>query len=395
MTTTVTEFLSTVVKTCGVVVVLNACSAGGASGPPKADDGAGRRPGVVSEGITADVNLGPIESVAHIVQRSTTNSALLDAPADNAFTAVKAAFAANSHHDIRLAVYDVAPVASPATLAKSRGLSLGIDTDKTPLKNLPEGAVSLAKGAWELTVEATSGGESYVDTSRHHKGTETTTLLSDDEYMGKAAAYIASAFPALPNRLASYPMRLRHYHNANVNYAVGGDPSTRGTPTEGIYELAVVHNTAIDGLPVIGPGGKYKVWMSPAGDVLGHMHSIRKLAGIHATVSGDQLVDPATAQASLESKLAGRGVNMSQYQLAKAQFGYLQRDNGSLQQIVAPHYLFMYTATVPGQKNIIETIPAVSDPKVLADIAADEAANATTIPSPTPNSRVQSVPRVR
>jgi uncharacterized Zn-binding protein involved in type VI secretion len=332
--------------------------------------------------VTTPVELGDIVPVAAVQGSLGPNVLPRHQPADQAFASLKASFAKGSYHKIRLAVYDLALIADVSALAGARAASLGMANTEATVVNTTTGPVQVDDGTWELSVDPKGGGEFFVNPSRHHHGVETNALLSDDSYVTKAAAYVAAKLPALTGPQARYAEQVHHFHNSGVTYAVGADPTTRGVPTDGIYEVSVVHNTTIDGLPVIGPGGKQRVWMSPTGDVLAHKSSVRAIAGRHALLTGDQLVNPADARVALESKLAARGVYMSQYTLGETQFGYLCRDNGVAQGLIAPYYIFVYTAVVGKQKTIVETVPAVSDPRVLADIVADEASASPQIPAP-------------
>jgi hypothetical protein len=367
-------------KTMTLACVLALLGVGCSATPPSPDaPGAGdHNVGTATEAVvaavTTPVNLGPIESVTHAQQRLGASTLLKHGPSQAAFAALKSAFAAKTHGPIRLAVYDVASVADARALASTRASALAIGPAGAVPTVSPTGAMLVSGGGWDLSVDPVSGGELLVDPSRHHKGQETNALSSDDVYVAKAHAYIGSRWAAPAAPYSVYPQGVRHFHNSSVGYAVAGDPTTRGTPQDGIYEIAVVHNTSIDGLPVIGPGGKYRTWMDTTGSVVAHKASIRSVAGRHAVVTGSQLTDPAAAQASLEGQLSARGVHLAQYQLAETQFGYLARDLGAPQRLLAPYYLFVYRSLDGSQKAIVETVPAVSDPAVLADVLADDAA---------------------
>lgn len=137
--------------------------------------------------------------------------------------------------------------------------------------------------------------------------------------------------------------------------------------------MAVAYNTAIDGVAVIGPGGKAVVHMSPAGEVVGHESIVRPVMKPIAQITGADLLEPRKARAMVEDRIKERDIPMGEYVLSRSEFGYFHLGRNSIQRVLAPYYAFVFepkNEKIIG-RNIVEIVPAVTDPKIARLIDED------------------------
>jgi hypothetical protein len=168
--------------------------------------------------------------------------------------------------------------------------------------------------------------------------------------------------------MSPYVYKVRRFLNAHSE--------ATGNVEEGVYQVAVAFNSTIDGLPVIGPGGKLAVDMAGDRTVVRHESGLRKRGALLRVLSGDvDLLTPESAEAKVAARLDARGVDRSKYQVSRREFGYLMNRRSAVQKVLVPHYAFFYEP-LPGtmSKVLVETEPATTSRDVLDLLAADEAA---------------------
>lgn len=224
----------------------------------------------------------------------------------------------------------------------------------------------LEQGDHELSVNMESGAERYVDRSRFHASPGTTRTLSDEEYVVLAARHARAVLGADVAGGGIYPFKLRRYQNAVAQ--------KDGAPTETTYQIAVAFNSIIDGLSVVGAGGKLVVHMTPDGQVVSHEATLRSVASVAAILTSAELLRPSQARAEVEARLLRRDVTLKQYTLSRAELGYYRLGRRGVQSLVAPHYVYVYEPNEHSgfARRIVEIIPAVAERSLLQRLFDDQ-----------------------
>jgi hypothetical protein len=205
---------------------------------------------------------------------------LKDAPAGKSAADLRSLFRQGRQATMSLAVYDladVAPVKAGALSARAAALGLSGVEDPAPDNH----RLGLTAGTVRLTRNENSGAEFFADTARFHRGDGVTRdkLLSDAEYFSKGRAHVDRAFGAEASQAALHPYKIRKYLNAS-------GPADGPPGNAAVYQVAVAFNSAVDGIPIIGPGSKVVVHMTPSGEVIGHEASLRAPKAKRTTISG-------------------------------------------------------------------------------------------------------------
>jgi hypothetical protein len=290
-----------------------------------------------------------------------------DAPAANAFTSLKALASQNALASVSLGVYSLTSATQVSDRVGARATVLGLPAKPSIVHDDLMHLSTVKNGNWALTLNDLSEGEEYVDTSRNHLGNPVleASLSSDDQYVGIARDYATRTFAAAFTALSPYTYRVRKYFDAHS--------SGKGTQVDGVYQLAVAFNSTIDGLPIIGPGGKVAVDMTTDGTVVRHESLLRHPGPLVHVISGaGDLVTPQAAEAAVEARLDARGIDRTKFQISRREFGYFMYGRKSIQTVLVPYYGFFFEP-VPGtsSKILVEVEPATNEPQVLATIASD------------------------
>jgi hypothetical protein len=297
------------------------------------------------------------------------NQPVKDAPALENAQRIRAAFANGSQAALSFGVYRLVDVGPVKGTLEARGHQLGLVGKEDPGSD--QNRVGLTAGSHRLVRNEVSGSEFFADLAQHHRGqgVSRASLRPESEYVSRALAHVQQKLASQTAGANLYPYKVRVYMNA-------GGPN-KGAPTSvEASQVAVSFNTSVDDLPVIGPGSKVAVHMAPSGEVIAHESTVRAIKERAATISGAELLSPDEAKAQVEARLVARGVKLSDYAVTREEFGYLRRGRNSVQSILAPHYAYFYepiSSAVLGKK-IVETVPAVKNPAVLALITADDQA---------------------
>ena len=247
-----------------------------------------------------------------------------------------------------------------------------IETPLTPESDVKVPTVGLWNDRVELSYNLDNGSELFVDNERFHdgKGLPPGKIESDAFYLKLARDYLEKTLVADLKESLLYPYKLRRYMDAiSEEQEKGGTSDTVVT----VSQIGVSYNSALDGIAVIGPGGKAVVHMDPEGEVVGHEILLRATAEPLAEISGDELVAPQTALQATRKKIAGRDIKLDNYKLARSEFGYLRHGRNNLQSLVAPHYAFIFEPADDKSigRKIVEIVPAVAEPGMASLIAKD------------------------
>jgi len=278
--------------------------------------------------------------------------------------------AATSVAPIRMAVYALEPSTVAALRAEARAQH-HLSFAAFRAANHGERRTATA-GNREFIANQLSGAERFVDRALFHHGREGAEL-AEAVYLDRARAYVdQTELSASDGRSALYPYKFRRYRSAVQAIDSSGRPTAAAV--EGTDQIAVAFAQEIDGIPVIGSGGKIAVHLSLAGDVVSHEASIRRTAEAVAEVD---LLGANDAAAEAWRRVVERGIEPRQYVLVRSEFGYLRLGRSSIQTVIAPHYAFVFEPLegVVGRR-IFEVVPAVTDTATLALLAEDARAEA-------------------
>jgi len=340
------------------------------SNPADEPKDSSQKPAAFAQSLAVGSVADRVRSVSRVRSARGELQPLKEEPAAEALSAIRSAVKGGGKLSVPMRVYELAPVVTGAE--KSRGLSLGVgaleeasDTTKLPSAHLLR---SKAAPGYLMRTDDRSGFEALIDQTRFHSGAHPGKDLGDAFYATKARGYARGASRAASSS-SSYLYRIRRFMDASGT--VGQAPTTQ------LSQVAVSFNDAIDDIPVIGPGSKFSVHMTPAGDVVGHVDSTRATKVTpFAELALASLSDPDQAQAEVESRLAARGVNLAKFDLKRQEFGYFRGGRHDVQTLLAPHYLFVYEPKAGiTAKRLVELIPAVSDASLRARIEREHSAN--------------------
>jgi hypothetical protein len=291
-----------------------------------------------------------------------------DTLGEQAYARLLRASAEQQAGSMSVSVYALHPLGEPAGRVRERARLLGLE--QAPMRQSDRG-VAVMQGSRELHVDAVSGTERYVDHSRFHLGQGVPVLpMTQTMYITLARSHVQRALPDVAARNLR-PYRVRRYMNESAG------PGGVRTGAQ-VYQVAVAFHELLGDLPVIGPGGKVAVHLTPEGEVISHESTVRVANQRLAGVSGVELLPPDEARRRVEARLTAEGVRLADYTLKRAEFGYFRLGRNSVQTVLAPHYAYIYEPRSPevlGKKRA-EFIPAITDPALLARLRQDEQAEA-------------------
>jgi hypothetical protein len=294
------------------------------------------------------------------------------APAANAFASLTGMAANGTLSSATFGVYSLVAPDKASNRLKSRGTALKMAAASPVRTDDLMHLATVEDGAWSLTVNDLSEGEELVDNSRNQLGTTVpeASLAAESDYITTGRDYATKTFGDAFAGMSPYAYRVRKYFGAHSD--------GHGSQVDGVYQLAVAFNSTVDGLPVIGPGGKVAVDMTTSGAVIRHEGSLRHPKALLQTVRGQRdLVTPEAAEAAVNARLDARGIDRTQFKVTRREFGYFMHGRKSVQTVLVPHYAFFFEP-MPGimSKILVEIEPATNDPSALARLAADAKAEA-------------------
>lgn len=314
-----------------------------------------------SASLTQELIGEPIVEVSKLQAERGQSALLDDEPAQIGYQSLEEAFGQGRQGRLGINVYALEAVPDADATVAMRSAQLGLVVEPTSAQS--RYAVATL-GDKELRIHRLSGAERFFDRQLFHKGDGSSPLESRERYVDVARQYILTQLPHLSSyRL--YPYKYREYVN------VDGKEGEASQST--VYQSAVAFNMTVDDVPVIGPGDKLALHMTPQGYTVSYEHSLRAPAGLIAQLSGDELVGPADAEKLAWSNLSARGVNAAHYTVSRAEFGYLRLGRSSVQRYLIPHYAFFFESNDPASsKKQVEVIPATSRADILAMAQEDQ-----------------------
>ncbi|HYQ46745.1 MAG TPA: hypothetical protein VER11_32470 [Polyangiaceae bacterium] len=315
--------------------------------------------------VRGAVDTTGLVSVAELAKKVGLDTALGDRAALENYRALEGLIASGAHERLALGVYSLQSVASdPLSAAAARAKTLGLRGE--PVKRGRYAVVSDPSGL-ELRLNADSGSEFMQDLSLFHASPGESLVPDDLRFVTAARKYAQSVLAAQVVGMPNYLYKVRHYVNGEAPEAQSGAKITT-------YQVAVALGTTIDDLPVIGAGGKVAVHFGPTGKVIGYEAGLRPLSKLVDVIPGKELIPPSVARSAIEKQLSGRGVDLTRYRLTRAEFGYARLGRDSAQNVVAPHYGYVWEPREgDGSKKLVELVPAFTSANALALVERDAA----------------------
>ena len=340
-------------------------SAACASDPRDASDDASIQGNTSTLYSRKEIVTSGLISVSELAAKLGEDVPLADLAASKNYEALARLAASGEHERLVLGVYGLQAVSSnvlgtAAERAKQAGIS------GKPIQRGRYAVVSDPNGR-ELRLNADSGSEFIQDLNRFHASDGAARVPSDAQFAGLARKYLAASLTPEAGKLPLYLYKVRHYLNGEAAEAQSG-------ASVSTYQVAVAFSTAIDDLPVIGAGGKVAVHFDPSAKPIGHEANLRPAVSLLTVVKGSELIAPEKALGVLERQLSERGVDLKQYRLARAEFGYARLGRDSQQNVLAPHYGYVWEPIEKqGLKKLVELVPAFSSPEASALLDRDSA----------------------
>jgi len=308
------------------------------------------------------VNVLGLATVSNLREEAGLDAPLGNIPAQQAYDRLRGMFARDEHHPLALPVYRLPLVDRTTPNLLQRAASLGLASGDTRVRG-PLETVTFRHLSFSWNRE--SGAERFVDRSRFHNATGNIAVLDEAAFMSHASGYLRYAFPSILETEDLYPYRVRWYKSAVAH--------DQEEPVVTTYQGAVAFNTAIEGIPVIGSGGKIAIHMAPNGDIVSHEATVVAPGHVLAIARGEDILPPTEARQRVEARLKGRGVDLSRHELARSEFGYLRRGRNNIQRILAPHYAFFFNplAEARASRVRVETILATNAPEIVKAVDDD------------------------
>lgn len=333
----------------------------------------------LAEGSAALTLRAPLRTASALRVAQSGTTALGDQPGELAYQRLvemtdKARAAAEP-----LAVYEIEEPADPIEHLKRRADVLGVPFTGGDLitrpgdGEKPEGATAVgdfvrivstySDRPWALQYNAASGAERFFDLEAFHVGFGDITKLDRDAYVRAAQEFMDKTQIAPGATLHLY--KVRYYKNAFDDEKTAAVEST--------YQVAVAFNTEIDGVPVIGSGGKIAVHLGDGARPVSYESSHVRVRGKLQSVPLSELLPTEKAEALAWRKLEAEGLSASTHRLSSKQFGYLRRGRAGIQKLVAPSYAYFFLPTGEFGKKRVEVISAVTEPTLVAALDKDAA----------------------
>ncbi|MBQ9817987.1 MAG: hypothetical protein IJM59_11075 [Proteobacteria bacterium] len=162
-------------------------------------------------------------------------------------------------------------------------------------------------------------------------------VRSNSFYIYNAMKYMDASFKSVSSQKYQFQPYKRKY---GINATAPTDGS--GRVKESVYEVGVSFAATLDGWPVIGPGGKAYVYMNPDGSLVSKSIYRKSPSKSLARLTQNDIKTPEEALEELKSV---KDDDLTGYIVTRREFGYFAWGKNSIQNVIAPYYVFFFSPT--------------------------------------------------
>jgi hypothetical protein len=190
-------------------------------------------------------------------------------------------------------------------------------------------------GSIEYRLSKTNG-EMLIDLARYGIAEKSDVIDSNN------AKQIA--FSYITKYLSDIPQNEIKYLKTNCIILSGGagdgKGNVKGKIQEDVANYIVIFSREVDDLPVIGPGGKIRVYLARNGDVVGHSKLWCQFKAERRNPK--KVISPNDAQKSISIKIMKENYFLRSVVLKSIKFGYFEHGRNKAQNASIPVYEFIY-----------------------------------------------------
>jgi hypothetical protein len=231
--------------------------------------------------------------------------------------------------DLPVKIYSLqrAGVSTRKVLEFAKQMGLEAVLEKARLQTEKD-RIILAQGQILLQCFKESGGIRFIDQSRWMVDDQKSDLAFDDEKAFEMARAIIKKHK-LAKADEFKPLKVTHLH-------VGSMDEKMKNVQERVIDAGVIFQRMVDGVPVLGPGGKLMIFLDAEGGMTGLEKIWRPIQEVLRKVEG--LREPKLAENQLVRFLKTRGIQKADVE--SAEFGYFELGWHDRQQTLQPAYVF-------------------------------------------------------
>lgn len=184
----------------------------------------------------------------------------------------------------------------------------------------------------ELMINNDSGYSIWIKHNKYFKSArkKQADIHEDVWYVEQAKKYIAKYKDIFPVYNEIYPYKIMRATTSHVENLVQSGAF--------VNQIDVAFNQLIDGVPILGNGGKYVVSMDTEGNLVGYQAHPIEIEKRIKDIKGEDTVDPTLAEDTTRKKFRN---DKPEYDIARSDFGYLVRGRNTSQDYLIPTYSYI------------------------------------------------------
>ncbi|NDY42475.1 hypothetical protein G3N55_06415 [Dissulfurirhabdus thermomarina] len=207
-------------------------------------------------------------------------------------------------------------------------------------------------GPLQFEIADATGAEILVDLDRYTRFEGQLPKGIEEKLPRLADDYIRRLFPDVRPEEVHF-LGLKKIMDATVKLDRKGEPA--GEISAHVANYIALYERRLDDIPVIGPGGKIRIYFSSTGEVIGHAKTWRELRRIPG--SEKAVLSPSAVRAAFEKRHEAEKV--AALRVDRLYFGYFAEGRYTRQQVLRPVYVIGYV-TGPAAKRTFEMYDAVT-----------------------------------
>lgn len=205
-------------------------------------------------------------------------------------------------------------------------------------------------GTIEYRLSKIANNEMLLDLKRYTKAEKTDAI---DSLAAKqiALAYIKKHMKDVDENEMFYSQVVAIMLSTTSGYG-----RVQGDRTDSIANYIVMFNRQTDNIPIIGPGGKIRVYLSRNGDVVGYSKLWRKYE--KEKTEYKNVVSPKKFKEKFINRITAENYSEKDITLKSIEFGYFEAGRNKNQKISIPMYEMEYTYRESNSKRLIRYFDA-------------------------------------